>query len=509
MAKLTTGAVIPVLDGAFADGPRTLYKQLYDRVREAILTGALPLGGRLPSTRTLAADLGVSRNTVEGAFAQLQAEGFLVRRVGAGTFVAGTLPEGDRPPRATRGQRSRPAAPARPEGADALSARGRAVAAAAPGREPFGAQPLVPCLPALDLFPFQSWQRVVARRVRRSGRELLHYGEAEGYRPLREAVATHVATARAVRCDWRQVVILTSTQQALDLVGRLLLDPSDAAWIEDPGYGGARAALATAGARLVPVPVDGEGLVVDAGVARAPHARLAYVTPSHQFPLGGAMSLARRLALLQWARRQGSWIVEDDYDSELRYTGRPLASLQGLDAADRVVYVGTFNKVMFPSLRLAYAVVPPDLVDAVAAARQLVDGHTPTLMQAALADFIEAGHFGAHLRQMRVVYRERRDAFLAAVAAELGPRLELGASDTGMHVTGWLGAAADDRLVVARAARRGVELRALSGYYLGPGVRQGLVLGYSCAPPPVTRRALRTLSSVLSAIGEGDNGTIE
>jgi len=500
MAKFTTGAVIPVLEGALADGPRTLYTQLYDRVRQAILTGALPLGHRLPSTRTLAADLGVSRNTVEGAFSQLQAEGFLVRRVGAGTFVAEAVPEYYRTPRVPRvARRSSAPAPTRPRGRDALSERGRRTAAIALGPDSAGTHPLVPCLPALDAFPVRTWQRVVARRVRRGGRDLLHYGAAEGYRPLREAVATHVATARAVRCDWRQVMIMTSTQQVLDLVARLLLDAGESAWVEEPGYRGARAAFLAAGARLVPVPVDEDGVIVDAGVARAPDARLAYVTPSHQYPLGGALSLARRLALLAWAHRRGAWIVEDDYDSELRYTGRPLASVQGLDTAGRVVYVGTFNKVMYPSLRLAYVVLPPDLVDLFAAARQQFDGHTPTLLQAALADFIEAGHFVAHLRQMRLVYRERRDAFLAAVAEELAPRIRLGACDTGMHLTGWLGEGVDDLQVVDRAARRGVALRPLSTHYLGPDRRPGLVLGYSSAPPAVTRRALRTLSAVLDA----------
>ncbi|MFL5581564.1 MAG: PLP-dependent aminotransferase family protein, partial [Gemmatimonadaceae bacterium] len=300
-----------------------------------------------------------------------------------------------------------------------------------------------------------------------------------------------------VRCEWRQVVVLTSTQQAMDLVARLALDPGDAAWIEDPGYLGARAALRAAGAHAVPVPVDGEGLDVSAGEALAPRARLAYVTPSHQYPLGATLSLARRLQLLNWAGRAGAWILEDDYDSEFRFAGRPLAAVQGLDTEGRVLYAGTFNKVMFPSLRLAYLVVPPALVDAFVAARALSDGCPPALTQAALADFIEQGHFAAHVRRMRAIYQERRDALRESAERHLAGRLTVEATDTGMHAVGWLAPDANDVAVSNRAATLDLDVPPLSKYYLGPTRRPGLLLSYAVAAPGAIRRGVRRLAEIL------------
>ena len=366
-----------------------------------------------------------------------------------------------------------------------------------PGPEPQQSRALVPCLPALDAFPHATWARFTARRARRGGPDLLCYGDAAGWRPLREAIAAYLGTARAVRCSWEQVVVLSSTQQALSLAARLLLDPGDAVWLEEPGYLGARAAFLAAGARIVPVPVDDEGLDVDAGRAAAPSARLAYVTPSHQYPLGVTMSLARRLALLPWAQRAGAWIVEDDYDSEYRYAGRPIAAVQGLDRSGRVPYVGTFNKALFPSLRLAYLVTPPDLADAAVAARAISDGHPPLLAQSTLADFMGEGHFGAHLRRMRALYQERRDALLAAMAVHTSSRLRVGPADTGMHVTARLPAGVDHLALVARAVARGLEPRALSRHYLDPSVQPGLVLGYSGVLPAELARAARTLGELL------------
>jgi GntR family transcriptional regulator/MocR family aminotransferase len=510
--KQATGALLPVLDGMAETSRGPLYRQLYDRVRAAILDGVLAPRHRLPSTRTLARDLGVSRLTVETAFTQLQAEGFLVRRVGAGSYVADVLPEHARRPRtgamrargsATRGPRSADVAPPttpaprRAQGSHALSARGRVIAAAAPAPEPRASRPFVPCMPALDAFPHAIWARLAARRARAGGVELLGYGEAAGYRPLREAIATYLGTARAVRCTWEQVVVLSSTQQALELAARLLLDPGDAVWLEEPGYLGARAAFAGAGARLVPVPVDAQGMDVDAGIAAAPDARLAYVTPSHQYPLGVTMSLARRLALLRWAERADAWIVEDDYDSEFRYTGRPIAAMQGMDATGRVLYVGTLNKALFPSLRLAYLVAPADLVDSVVGARAAVDGHPPVLSQATAADFVHEGHFAAHVRHMRALYQERRDALVAALAEEVGPALRVGPSDTGMHLTARLPRHVDDVALVRRALDRGLEPRALSRHYAGPAPESGLVLGYSGVAPSELRRAARVLAGLL------------
>ena len=433
---------------------------------------------------------------VESAFTQLRAEGFLERRVGAGSFVAAALPDVVRPARRTLARTTSKSAPRRTRGAAALSARGRTITASALAPEPVGVRVFQPCMPALDAFPQATWARLLARRARR-GSELLAYGEAAGYRPLRQAVASYLGSARGVRCDWRQIVILTGAQQGIELAARLLIDPGDDVWHEEPGYLGARGAFLTAGANVVPVRVDAEGMDVDAGIAAAPAARLAYVTPSHQFPLGATMSLARRLALLAWAERADAWILEDDYDSEFRYTGRPIAAVQGLDAAGRVLYVGTFNKVMFPSLRLAYLVAPPDIVDAVVAARALGDGHPPVQSQAALTDFITEGHFGAHVRQMRALYQERRDALVDALSAGLRGPVRLGPVDAGMHVALTLRRGADDRAIAAAADAAGLAVDHLSRHYLGRATSRGLLLGFTGSPAAEMRRGLRTLAGLL------------
>ena len=473
--KRPGGALIPRLGGLDDADGIPVYRQVYRRLRAAIVGGALPQGARLPSTRQLAAELALSRNTVEVAFEQLRAEGFIERRVGAGSFVA--MSRIDRPASvATRTRSSRPSGPALP-----LSQRGRLVSDAGARAGPAASRTFAPCVPGLRDFPVVLWNRVVARRARLGGGALLETGDPAGYRPLREATAEYLGAARGVQCDWRQVLIVGSTQQALDLVARLVLDPGDEAWIEEPGYLGARAALAAAGARLVPVPVDSEGIVVAEGAALSPRARLAYVTPSHQYPLGVTTTLARRVALLAWAERAGAWIVEDDYDSEFRYDGRPLAAVQGLDRSARVLYTGTFNKVMFPSLRLAYLVVPPALVEQVSAARAVTDGPVATLAQAALADFIGDGHFAAHIRQMRRLYQERRDVLRHELQQRLGSLLAIPRADAGLHLTAFLPRGRDDRPLSEAATRAGLDVPPLSRYYIGRPSRRGLVLNFAGA----------------------------
>ncbi|MGH3145626.1 MAG: PLP-dependent aminotransferase family protein, partial [Rubrobacter sp.] len=351
------------------------YRQLYEGVRSAILSGLLPVGTRLPSTRTLATELGVSRTTAVTAFDQLLAEGYLEGKVGSGTFVAGSLPDDLLSVRERVECESGPARSGR-----RLSGRGAMLAAtpATAVRDRGSPRAFRPGVPALDEFPYAVWRRISGKVWRRPSGGLLGYGDPAGYWPLREAISGHLRTARGVRCLPEQVIVVSGSQQALDLAARVLLDPGDAVWVEDPGYTGARGALSGAGARLVPVPVDGEGLEVEKGIEREPDARLACVTPSHQYPLGVTMNLGRRLVLLGWAGSSGAWVVEDDYDSEYRYTGRPLEALQGLDTGERVLYVGTFSKVLFPALRLGYLVVPPDLIEAFTSARELTDRHPPT-----------------------------------------------------------------------------------------------------------------------------------
>jgi GntR family transcriptional regulator/MocR family aminotransferase len=473
-----------------------LYQQLYAEIRAAILAGRIAPGTRLPSTRSLAASLEVARATVVSAFEQLMAEGYLEGRSGSGTFVARDLPD-------DLLHAGAPAVATRPAGAvpPGLSRRGQALAAARVGASPLGQGPPRPFqygAPDAAGLPLELWSRLAARHYRSPSPELLTYGDPAGYRPLREAVAAYLAAARGVRCTPEQVVIVSGSQQGLDLAARLLLDPGEQAWVEDPGYLGARGALEAAGAALVPVPIDAEGLDVAAGARLAPQARLAYVTPSHQFPLGATMSLPRRLALLAWARAAGAWVLEDDYDSEYRYAGRPLAALQGLDDAGRVIYIGTFSKVLFPSLRLGYLVAPPALAGAFAAARALADRHPPGVLQAVLADFIAEGHFVRHIRRARERYAERQEALVHALAP-LADRLETTPAAAGMHLVGMLPPGADDRAVAEAASRHGVYTTPISAYALRPLPRGGLLLGYSAFTPPQLREAAARLGRALRA----------
>ena len=499
-----------------------LHRQLYDSLRDAIVRGRLGPGTRMPGARTLAEELGVARNTAASALAQLQAEGYVETRERSGTFVCSILPDATLALSRLTPAPSVDAAPAGPpaagvpaSGASAtasaptLSRRGMEAAAYATspgGREPSRPRTFRVGVPALDAFPWTLWMRLTSRRLRTSAAALADYGRAAGYGPLRTAIAAHVGAARGVACTPEQVVVTNGAQQALELAARLLLDPGDAVWVEEPGYLGARAAFAGAGTRLVPVPLDGEGVDVAAGMRRAPGARVAYVTPSHQYPTGVTMSAARRLALLRWARDAGAWIVEDDYDSEYRYASRPLASLQGLatDVGDggRVLYVGTFSKTLFPGLRLGYLIVPAALVDAFARARGVSGRHGSGIEQAVLTDFLDGGHHARHVRRMRVLYEERRDVLLRALAEHADGVLEPTASDAGMHLVAYLPAhrpADDDRRWVARAQAAGVELRALTSYALEPLARGGLLLGFAAYRPSEIRAGCRRLGAVLRA----------
>jgi GntR family transcriptional regulator/MocR family aminotransferase len=478
------------------DSREPLHRQLYRELREAVLNGRLPPGSRLPSTRSVAAELGVSRNTVMGAFDQLLAEGYLEGKVGSGTYVADKLPEELLHARSSRQE----AAPARPVGA-ALSQRGAVL----------GANPIIPRRPhraprafrpgpgAHDSFPSRVWMRLLAKHWRGPLRDMLCYGEPAGYRPLREAIAGYVRAARAVRCDPAQVVVVSGSQQGLDIMSRLLLDPGDPVCMEDPGYLGARNAFRGAGACLSGVPVDDEGLVVPSVVALQPQPRMIYVTPSHQFPMGVTMSLARRLNLLEWVRRSGAWVIEDDYDSEFRYSGRPIASLQGLDFTGRVIYLGTFSKVLFPSLQIGYLILPPDLVEPFTNARALV-GTSPTIDQAVLADFIAEGHFARHVRRMRALYAHRHETFIEAARKELGGLLEVEPQDAGMHLVGWLPNGVDDAEASRRAFEHGVEAPPLSAYALKPMSRPGLLLGFTSTGTREMREGIRRLAQALRTV---------
>lgn len=470
-----------------------LQRQLYDEIRTAILSGRLAPGARVPATRVLASDTGTSRNTVSGAFDQLLSEGYLEGKVGSGTYVARMLPE-------DLLRVTRQPGPSRPVIARAcLSRRGRmlgGIPASLRSREIATEQAFRTGLPAFDEFPRALWARLGARLLRHAPSAVLTYGDPAGYRPLRRAIAEYLRAARGVNCSAEQVIVTAGSQQALDLAARLLLDPGDAAWVEDPGYLGARGALRAAGVRSVPVPVDSGGLSVVEGEKRAPEARLACVTPSHQYPLGMTMPLSRRTSLLAWARRHRAWIVEDDYDSEFRYSGRPLQALQGLDPIGCVIYTGTFSKVLFPSLRLGYMVVPESLVDTFVSARALVDRHPPGLEQAIVAEFLAEGHFARHVRRMRTLYAERQEALVLALGRELGGAIEASPAEAGMNLTAWLRGNASDLELSNKAAQVGVVVTPVSAYALEVKPRSGLLLGYAAFTTRQIREGVRKLAQI-------------
>ena len=488
---------IPVFDSLLnlgTTGEKPLYQQLYDALRRSILDGQIRPGQRLPASRVLAQTLGVSRSTVVSAFEQLLAEGYLEGVTGAGTFVCDTLP--DNPVIQVENKELVIIAD---ENRPGLSKRGNQLSTVRlnPAFDPPEVRPFQSGVPALEVFPHTIWGRIVARNARHRPKQQLAYQNAAGYRPLREAVATYLRTSRAVRCEADQVIILNGAQQGLDLVARVLLDPGDQAWIEDPGYLGVRAALQGAGIKPVPVPVNEFGLEVAYGKEVAPDARLVYATPSHQYPMGAVMCVTRRLELLEWASQSKAWILEDDYDSEYRYDGRPLASLQGLDTHQRVLYLGTFSKVLYPSLRLGYLVVPPDLVDAFCAARAVLDRHSSWFEQTVLHAFIEEGHLGRHIRRMRMVYRHRQEVLVDAAQQYLSDWLEVRPSAAGLHVVGWLSEGADDQAISRAIMEAGLTAPPLSAYRMFHPCRPGLVLGYAGYTETQIRQGVLQLAKVM------------
>lgn len=451
-----------------------VYQQVYTGVRRAIVEGIVESGSRLPSTRSLAADLGVSRNTVVMAYERLRGEGYAVGRGGSDTRVSESVPD-----RVMRIGPARQAARTR-RGTSRASATAARLErhwkeTAAPVESPPGA--FRTGVPATDLFPYALWGRLLSKRWGAITARDLGYGSMQGYLPLRAAIARYLGAARGVVCAPEQVFIVGGAQAALSIAAKLVIDPGDSAWVEDPGYPGARAALLAAGARLVPVTVDGEGMRVADGVRNAPDARAAFITPSRQMPLGVTLSCERRAELLAWAARQKSWIIEDDYDSELRFASRPLPAMQGEDPNGCVVYIGTFSKAIFPALRLGYLVVPPELVDATAAVRSQHDFLAPTLEQHVLTDFIEGGHFERHVRRVRQVYFERQQTLREAVRRQLRGVLDIPPGEAGLVVTGYLNGISDD-VAVKSAAVQGVDIIPLSRLSIGASP-PGVVLGYA------------------------------
>jgi GntR family transcriptional regulator/MocR family aminotransferase len=473
-----------------------IHRQIYQGLRRAILDGLLRPGQRLPSTRALAVELDVSRLPVLTAYDQLLHEGYLDGRVGSGTFVSAALPDD------LLHSPVPPAAAARPSAArrvPRLPPRARAEG----GLGPFRMN-----LPALDQFPHAAWARLVARHAHALTHAQMAYGDPAGLVPLRVAIAGHLRAARAVRCEAEQVLIVSGSQAALRLAGAVLLAPGDRVAVEEPGYPGARSALGAGGAEIMSVPVDEEGMSVTSLRGYGGRVRAAYVSPSHQYPLGTSMTAARRFALLDWAFRRGAWVLEDDYDSEYRYVSRPLGALQGMDAHERVIYIGTFSKVLFPAVRVGYLVVPPSLWQRFVDAREAFDLLSPTLYQLALAEFLREGHFTRHLRRMRGVYLERRDALLTGLARHCGERLTVHNADAGLHVAVLLPAGLNDADVVRRMAGRGLTATALSTCYAGTARRSGLLLGFGGSTERCLLDATRVLGEVLrDSVGQTLRGS--
>ncbi|MFC3107716.1 PLP-dependent aminotransferase family protein [Undibacterium arcticum] len=454
---------------------KPLNRQLYQIIRDAILAQQLPAGLQLPSSRDLARELALSRNTVTYAYEQLIAEGYLETRAGAGTFIADTTP--DQIPAATGGK----AALTDPSGASELSARGaQLLRHAGVSNLQWGA--FMPGVPDVTLFPNKIWSRLQNKHWRRSRAELLTYGEGGGYPPLRAAVAEYLRMARSVNCDASQVLITTGIHQSIDLAAKLLGEAGDRAWVEDPCYWGTRSVLNSLGIKPVPIAVDAEGLQLRPKDLRHPP-RFIHVTPSHQYPLGMVMSLSRRRLLLEYAAAHKVWIMEDDYDSEFRYGSRPLASLQGMDSQDRVLYMGTFSKTLFPGLRIGFMVVPQSLAESFATGLSELYRGGQGFAQAVVADFMTEGHFASHIRRMRLLYAERLRLLQEAINRHFGDSVRITGGEAGLHLALGLPDGCDDLAISREAAAQGIIARPLFRYYMNPATAQrGLLLGYACVP---------------------------
>ena len=472
-----------------------LHLQVYRSLRNAIAIGVLRPGQRVPSSRAMSTELNVSRITILEAYEQLLAEGYFKSRKGAGTFVSGSLPEYLSQVRRPSNGRSQGASGPRPVAKRALQFPTEPATAWRGGLGAFAVHQ-----PAFEEFPYAIWSRLVTHHSKDPSARAIHCIDPLGSRRFREAICEYLRTARAVQCEPEQVMIVSGSQQALQIAANVLLDPGDAVWMEEPGYRLARNVFAAAGSRLIPVPVDDEGLNVEAGIARSAQARAAYVTPSHQYPLGSAMSAGRRLQLLNWAQRYGAWIIEDDYDSEYRFESAPISSLQGLDNNARVIYIGTFSKVLFASLRLGYMVIPPDLVERFIAVRYAIDIFPPYLFQEVIADFMRQGHFARHIRRMRQLYSQRRKVLVEQLREAFGGAFQLRGAEAGMHLTVTLPPDFDDVAIAGKAAEQGLWLWPLSGSYVTKEVRTGFILGYGNVAAQAIPGAVEKMRAVISSV---------
>jgi len=466
------------------------YRWLYTSLRAEILEGRLRSGARLPATRDLARQYRLSRGTIVSAFELLKSEGYLRGTSGSGTYVSSILPDAFLQATRAPGPRRSPQRKKKPSVSD-YARRAKLFT----GFEIRPSRAFRANVPALNLFPTALWTQITTRRLRRASMHLLLGCDPLGYAPLRDAIANYLSTSRGVKCTGGQIAIVSGVQEALDLSARVLLNPGDRVCMENPGYTGARMVFDAVGARVSAVRLDGEGMKVRGDLLRG--SRLIYITPGHQFPVGTTMSLSRRLQLLESARKSGTLIFEDDYDSEYRYSGPPIPALQGFDRNGLVIFAGSFSKVLFPSLRLGYLVIPPDLTEFFAAAISLTTRHAPVLEQAVLCDFITEGHFGRHLRRMREVYAERLSVLLESAREKLAGLLEISEIEAGLQTVGWLREGIDGESATKAASARGVEVFPLSRYSHGRVAREGLQLGFAAVDAREIRRGIQELATAL------------
>lgn len=475
-----------------------LYRQLYLQIRKQILGGRMQGGVRLPSTRTLSKELALSRITILNAFDQLIAEGFLASRSGAGTFVGdewehrGLADEEQQrpPPRLSDLSQSM------------LSLRSRHFRGVSYADwDPATPTSFLPSHSTYDAFPQAVWRRLMNRHLLKPSKAMLGYGELQGLHALRAAIAEYVFDARGIDCSAGQVVIVSGAQQAFNLLGMLLLNPLDGVWMEDPGHIAARIALQAQGAQVVALRIDEQGIDVRQGLEECPDARLVFTTPSRQHPLGVTMSYARRQELIDWARQHQSWIIEDDCDSEFRYSGRLLPALYAMDQMDRVIYVGTFSKVLFPSLRLGYVILPQALVEPFCTLRAVMDRSPPTLLQAVTADFMREGHFLGHIRRMRTLYQARQQALVEQLHQQLQDFFKVTPVDAGMHLIAWLPPQLDDDALAKDLARHNIHTYALSDYSIAHALPPALLIGFAGTPVNQAQARVEALARALCELG--------
>lgn len=470
-----------------------LHARIQRAIRQLIVDGILSRGKPLPASRTLSKSLGVSRDTVEAAYAQLHAEGFIDRRVGSGSFVAQITEFSPGHRRSGRDIKSKNQPPE-------LSRRGNAMFQSGGVREILTPRPFAPGIPDTRNFPLALWERLQRQILKEIGTQTLLHGDPQGVEPLRRAIADYINLERGARATADRVLILTSSQQALTLCANVLLDPGECIYIEDPAYYGARKAFDVAGLNCVPVPLDQQGLKTETILNDPSPARAVFLTPSHQFPTGATLALDRRLALIEWANRNRCWIIEDDYDSEFHYAGKPTACMQGLDQRDRTIYIGTFTKSLFPGLRIGCAVLPPQLIKPMTTARTLLDGHTASISQYTLARFIEGGHFGAYIRMMRSIYAQRLEMLAQLVRKYLAgfvePRVPVG----GLQMPCILTCNISEQAVLEAARRSDIELLGLSALYAKDEGEAGFLLGFAAYTPAELENAIRKLEKIFQTL---------